>query len=339
MIFNAPLFDGGSLMVLVGLIALLSTVLPVIVGGKPNYMALFTVFFIYFVGIQPKLTLTVTDYYSNATTPVAGVPYIVGVPASLAANISYELSQVISTAMSMPATGTTFAQGGLVDPLKKIYALRPTGKVSSANINFSVSLENFVRDCAVYSPKWQASLAKTAPGLDTYLLNSTALPVVGTTIFWSWSPDASAGIIDTCADVQTQLQTAVTTLGASGSALDDNQIQTLFNQGSYGAGTTRNWEPGEKLYPGINLPQNTMIASFKKQSDDSWKYQGHAALFDAGRGGYTEKELNVIQQYERGERNAGIVHQGFIPDRPDNVPHRFGQDASEYYVVKIKHDK
>jgi hypothetical protein len=233
MIFNAPLFDGGSLMVLVGLIALLSTVLPVIVGGKPNYMALFTVFFIYFVGIQPKLTLTVTDYYSNATTPVAGVPYIVGVPASLAANISYELSQVISTAMSMPATGTTFAQGGFVDPLKKIYALRPTGKVSSANINFSVSLENFVRDCAVYSPKWQASLAKTAPGLDTYLLNSTALPVVGTTIFWSWSPDASAGIIDTCADVQTQLQTAVTTLGASGSALDDNQIQTLFNQGSY----------------------------------------------------------------------------------------------------------
>jgi hypothetical protein len=108
---------------------------------------------------------------------------------------------------------------------------------------------------------------------------------------------------------------------------------------AYGAPFATQWEVGEKLFPGINLPQNTMIASFERnEHTGQWSYRGHAALFDAESGGYAGEGLHVIQQFENGfpYENQRVVHRGIIPERPDGESRKLGDDASQYYVVKIR---
>ena len=213
MIFNSSTFSGGSLILLAFLIALMFTVMPAVSGGKPNYIAFLSVFLIYFAGIQPKMTLNIEDYYTGQVSSVANIPLIVGLPASVASTISYELSKLIETTMSSPQTNTSFREGGFSDPLKLIYSLRPGNKgVASANPYFSASLESFIKDCAVWSTSWDKQKAMSSPALSTYLLDFTALPVAGLTVYFDAANQH--GTTMTCQTSQAYLSGMVTSLGS-----------------------------------------------------------------------------------------------------------------------------
>lgn len=93
---------------------------------------------------------------------------------------------------------------------------------------------------------------------------------------------------------------------------------------AYGAGQTRSWAAGKKLYMGILLEQNTMVATFIQDAKGNLIYTGHAALFDAASGGYEKKGINVIHQYARGI-TPNIVHRAVIK-----------KDLEKYYVVQKK---
>jgi conjugal transfer mating pair stabilization protein TraG len=201
----------GSLVALAGLIALMFTILPAAGGQKPNYLPFFSIFFLYFVGIQMPMTLEVTDYYTGDTQYVDNIPVIVGMPASMISKISYELSNVLEKNMATTTTTKTFREGGFSDPLKLLYALRPVD-LQNYNVPFSNSIKQYIADCARWSTGpaagsttyvWNAQTALTAPTLTAYILSPTLLPVKGMTIYYSQAdPD---GIDMLCGDVQQEL--------------------------------------------------------------------------------------------------------------------------------------
>jgi hypothetical protein len=103
---------------------------------------------------------------------------------------------------------------------------------------------------------------------------------------------------------------------------------------AYGAGYTSTWEPGQRVTPGVDLPQNAMIASFERDANGALKYSGHAALFDRNAGGFNSKGLNVIDQYESG-LEPGIVHQRTIRNHLPESRIDLGGDAKDFYVIKV----
>lgn len=213
MIFNSPTYNGGSLIALALIIALMFTVLPAMSGGKPHYVALLTVFAIYFAGIQPKMRLNIEDYYTGQISSVDNIPLIVGMPASIGSDISYELSKLIEGIMTTPQTNTTFRDGGFSDPLKLIYSLRPSNRgVASSNGDWAASFESYIRDCARWSPNWAQQAAMESPALSTYLLDSAALPVAGLTVYYdSASPQ---GRTMDCQTAQNTLKTVASNVGS-----------------------------------------------------------------------------------------------------------------------------
>ncbi|MDD5056519.1 MAG: conjugal transfer protein TraG N-terminal domain-containing protein [Sideroxydans sp.] len=214
MIFGSPTFNGGSLILLSFLIALLFMILPAVSGGKPNVNAFLILFFLYFGGIQPKMTLTVEDYYTGQVDNVANIPLIVGVPASFASKISYELGNLIESTMTTPTASKTFKDGGFANPLKLIYSLRP-GNVKSASSNWSNSFESYIRDCAQYSTAWDSKKAINTPILTNYMLATDgSFPVAGLTVFYA-DGGPTAGSTYTCESSQSALAAATGLVSAN----------------------------------------------------------------------------------------------------------------------------
>jgi len=230
---SGPHLFSGSLIILAGFIALMFTILTSTVGRKPNYMAFWSFFLLYTVGIQTPMDLTVTDYY-NSSPPavVSNIPTIVGFPASLVSQISVRLADVIATVMENPTNTESFQTGGFVDPLKIIMSLRPDN-MTKVNPYFNRSMQNFVADCAVWSVDgsgnslWDEKMAITAPTLNTYLLNSTALPTTGLTTYFSATNPT--GTTMTCDDAQIALNNITLSVGA-GQVMDETDLAKLIQK-------------------------------------------------------------------------------------------------------------
>lgn len=203
MIFNAPMFSGGSLMILAGLIALIYTVMGTATTGKLNFTPFFMAMFIYFGGIAPKMTLDIEDYYSGGVRSVANVPIIMGLPASIAAEASFQLGEIIQTAMATPTSSKTFKEGGFADPLKIIYSLR-TPKAALTSPYWNSSIESYVKDCARKSTGWNEKKAKDSPALENYLLNATEVPVTGMGLFFS-TATGDTGVYMSCEAIRVAL--------------------------------------------------------------------------------------------------------------------------------------
>jgi hypothetical protein len=103
---------------------------------------------------------------------------------------------------------------------------------------------------------------------------------------------------------------------------------------AYGAGRTTTWVAGQRVTPGIDLPQNAMVASFTADSDGVLRYSGHAALFNRNAGGFDSSGLHVIDQYENGPFDPRIVHQRIIQNHPHDISSNPGNDAKDFYVVR-----
>ena len=199
MIFNSPTYQGGSLIILAFLIGLIFMVLPAVGGGKANYTAFLGALLLYFAGIAPKMSLTIEDYYTGQLAQADHIPLIVGMPASIASSISYELGQIIETAMSTPTTTKTFSQGGFVDPLKIIFALRDQS-VRKADPLWSASFLSYLKDCAQHSPNWNPKAAQTSKDLIGDI-TGVGFFVSGITL---WYP-SSTPISVLCNDAKTKL--------------------------------------------------------------------------------------------------------------------------------------
>jgi hypothetical protein len=221
-IFKSGAYNSGSLIMLAMLIALLSAVFPVVSGGKVNYTSFLVVFLIYFGGIQPKMRLNIEDYYSGAVASVDNIPLIVGMPASITSSIGYELGNIIESTMTVPTTSKTFREGGFADPLKIIYSLRPDS-IATGNPNWQKSFELYIRDCAKWSPNWDQQKAQETPSVTTYLLDGTALPVAGVTLYYdAANPN---GITKTCQDAQKALNTE-----AGGTIITDARLGKIITK-------------------------------------------------------------------------------------------------------------
>jgi len=230
LIFNSPELDGGSLIVLATIIALMTSLLPAAFSGgkKLDLVPFLVVLMIFFAGIKPKMKITIEDYYTGAVVQVANVPLIVGMPASLAASISYKLAGLMESTMTTPDTKKTFREGGFSDPLKIIYSMRPAA-AASANIYWSRTLETFIGECAIWSPNWNTDTALKSPALDTYIFNATALPVVGLTIYYSTAKPS--GVSMTCADAQDKLKTSAD-LNQASPFLSSAHLDALIKKGA-----------------------------------------------------------------------------------------------------------
>lgn len=176
-------------------------------------------FFITFnILLLPKVSVQITDNVNpNQWSIVAGVPWGVAVPASMASNIGNALTQTFEALFSLP-NNLDYSQTGMVMASSLV---RAANNFQISGPTFQRNMANFVHQCVFYDVLLNRySLQDLLTSNDIWqLVSSNASPA---SAFIYTAPDDESGQIVTCQagvqslehDWQTEMQNAAALYGA-----------------------------------------------------------------------------------------------------------------------------
>lgn len=148
----AMVFNQGSFMTSVYLLGgLLMLVLTLALAGSytagPQQILKYAAVFAMLVSLGSiKSTLNVQDIYTGQLNRVDNVPMVLALPASISTTAFYGILNKTSTAyQGADASYVSISQGGFMDPLKELLAMR-TG-LTTSNPALADTLRNFVVNC------------------------------------------------------------------------------------------------------------------------------------------------------------------------------------------------